>query len=168
MIAAFDAHSPAQGPARAAAVLFADYIAPAPERILSCLIAEPADYIPGVFYKRELPCILALLDQFEQMPAEMVIDGYVQLGARPGLGQYLFEALDCRIPVIGVAKSVFAGAVAERVFRGGSRRPLFVTAAGTLVGTAACSVSRMHGPHRIPTLLKQVDQIARGKAVRTK
>jgi deoxyribonuclease V len=168
MIAAFDVHYPAQGPARAAAVLFTDYSDPVPDRILSRLISEPAGYIPGAFYKRELPCILALLDQFEQMPAEMIIDGYVQLGAKPGLGRYLFEALGCRIPVIGVAKSAFTGAASEKVFRGGSRRPLYVTASGTPAETAARSVRRMHGPHRIPTLLKHVDRVARGQAVGNK
>jgi deoxyribonuclease V len=162
MIAAFDVHYPPQGPARAAAVLFANYYAPAPDSIRSCLAAVPADYVPGSFYKRELPCILALLDTFEDMPAEMIIDGYVRLGARPGLGQYVYKALNGRIPVIGVAKSAFAGVTAEKILRGGSKRPLHITAAGMPVATAARHISRMHGPYRIPTLLRLVDQIARG------
>jgi deoxyribonuclease V len=164
IIAAFDVHYPAQGRARAAAALFADFSAAAPDKTFSLLVPEPEDYIPGAFYKRELPCILALMDQFENMPSEVIIDGYVWLGAKPGLGQYLFEALDCRIPVIGVAKSAFAGAAAVKIFRGGSRRPLYITAAGMPAETAARNISRMHGPHRIPTLLRQVDLIARGKA----
>lgn len=168
MIAAFDVHYPAQGRARAAAVLFAQYDAAAPDRIMSRLIPEPAGYTPGAFYKRELPCILRLLDHFEQMPAEMIIDGYVWLGAKPGLGQHLFEALDGRIPVIGVAKSAFAGAAAQKVLRGGSQRPLYITAAGMSAETAARNINRMHGPHRMPTLLTRVDQAAREKGSRTR
>ena len=122
---------------------------------------EPASYVPGSFYKRELPCILALLDKLKQIPVEMIIDGYVWLGARSGLGQHLFEALGCRIPVIGVAKSAFPGAAAEKIYRGTSRRPLYITAAGVPIGIAAGNISRMHGPHRIPNLLKQVDQISK-------
>lgn len=168
MIAAFDVHYPAQGRARAAAVLFADYGAPAPDRILIRLISAPAVYVPGSFYKRELPCILALLDQFEQMPVEMIIDGYAWLGARPGLGHHLFETLEGRIPVVGVAKTAFAGAAAEKVFRGGSRRPLYITAAGKSAATAAGNIGRMNGPHRIPTLLGLVDQIARDRTPRAR
>ena len=162
-ISAVDVHYPGDGRAQVAAVFFADYRAQAPDKILTRLIAEPADYVPGTFYKRELPCILAVLDQLDPLPVEIIIDGYVCLGAKPGLGQHLFEALGRRIPVIGVAKSAFASAHAEKVFRGGSRRPLYITAAGMPDAAAARNISRMHGPHRIPTLLRQVDQIARGK-----
>lgn len=163
MIAAVDVHYPARGRARAAAVLFSDYAAAAPERILSRRIPAPADYVSGAFYKRELPCILALLEDFEQMPTAMIIDGYAWLGRKPGLGQHLFAALAGSIPVIGVAKSAFAGAAAQRVFRGGSRQPLYVTASGTSAEAAARDIGRMHGPHRIPTLLGLVDRIARGQ-----
>ena len=167
MIAAFDVHYPAYGRSCAAAVIFSAYSAPAPDRILTRLVPRPVGYVPGAFYKRELPCILALLDQFEQMPSEIIVDGYAWLGKRPGLGQHLFEALERRIPVIGVAKSAFAGAAAQELLRGGSRRPLYITAAGMPVETAARNISRMHGPHRIPTLIGLVDQVARGKARQT-
>jgi len=164
MIAAVDVHYHGNGRAQAAAVLFADYNACTPRRILSRLMAEPTGYVPGAFFQRELPCILALLDQLDRMPVEMVIYGYVKLGARPGLGQHLFEALGRGIPVIGVAKSAFTGATAEKVFHGRSQRPLFITAAGMPDAAAARNISQMHGPYRIPTLLRLVDQIARGKA----
>jgi deoxyribonuclease V len=163
VIAAVDVHYPGDGRAQAAAVLFADYCARVPDKIMTRLIAEPADYVPGAFYKRELPCLLAVLDQLNPMPIEIIIDGYVCLSAKPGLGQHLFNATDCRIPVIGVAKSAFAGTDAEKVFRRGSRRPLYITAAGMSAHAAADRIRRMQGPHRIPTLLRQVDQIARGK-----
>jgi len=165
MIAAFDVHYSSQGPARAAAVLFSAWEAAAPEVILSRRVPKPAEYIPGAFYKRELPCLLALLDRFETPPSVMIIDGYVRMGIRPGLGQHLFEALEGRIPVIGVAKSGFPGAAAQSLFRGGSRRPLYITAAGMQFHTAAAHIARMHGPYRMPTLLRQVDRIARGSAM---
>jgi deoxyribonuclease V len=38
---------------------------------------------------------------------------------------------------------------------------LFVTAAGIAPPRAADLVRSMHGPHRIPTLLKRTDQLAR-------
>jgi deoxyribonuclease V len=90
------------------------------------------------------------------------IDGYVMLGkGRAGLGQRLFVRLGAKIPVIGVAKSKFEGACPVVVFRAGSRRPLFVTAAGTDVGVAAEKIRSMHGSLRIPTLLRRVDRLAR-------
>ena len=164
MIAAVDVHYIGDGRAQAAAVLFTRYSAPEADIILKRLMAESSGYVPGALYKRELPCILAVMDQLERLPGEIVIDGYVWLGARPGLGQHLFAALGCRIPVIGVAKSPFKGAAAEKIFRGASQRPLYITTAGVPAATAARNISRMHGPHRIPTLLRQVDQIAREMA----
>lgn len=165
MIAAFDVHYPSQGPARAAAVLFSVWEAAEPEAILSRPVPEPADYMPGAFYKRELPCLLALLDRFEALPSVMIVDGYARMGFRPGLGLHLFEALEGRIPVIGVAKSGFPGAAAKSLFRGGSRRPLYITAAGMPLPTAAGNIARMHGPYRTPTLLRQVDRIARASSM---
>ncbi len=91
---------------------------------------------------------------------EIIIDGYVWLGKKSGLGQYLFESDDCRIPIIGVAKSRFPETSAEVLFRGTSRRPLYITAAGMDQKTASDKIRNMHGAHRISTLLKQVDPIA--------
>jgi len=50
------------------------------------------------------------------------------------------------------------------VLRGDSSRPLFVTAAGMNADGAAELVRGMHGLHRLPTLLKRADQLARGHA----
>lgn len=125
-----------------------------------------AEYEPGQFYKRELPCLLAVLNQAASPPAVVVVDGYVWLGdgTAPGLGARLFEALGTRTAVVGVAKTRFRSATAAReVFRPGSKRPLYVTAAGIASETAAQHVAAMHGPFRIPTLLKRVDQLCRGR-----
>ena len=127
-------------------------------------IPQVEPYQPGQFYKRELPCLLTVLGKLPQMPETVVIDGYVWLRDEqtPGLGGHLFAALGKAIPVIGVAKTCFLSARAARpVLRGGSLKPLFVTAAGVDVETAAQSIRSMHGPHRLPTIIKRVDQLCR-------
>ena len=107
--------------------------------------------------------VLAVLARVA-LPVEMiVVDGYVWLGAgRPGLGAKLYDALEQRTPVVGVAKTAFRGNdVALPVLRGTSLRPLFVTAVGVDPAEAAACVRGMHGDHRIPTLLARVDQMSR-------
>lgn len=131
------------------------------ERVLPVERVEP--YQPGQFYRRELPCLLAVL---ATGPAAeiIVVDGYVWLGdeSHPGLGAHLHRALDEKVAVIGVAKTSYPGAgTAREIRRGGSQKPLYITAAGIDPAIAADHVSRMHGPYRIPTLLKRVDQLCR-------
>ncbi|MBL9016016.1 MAG: endonuclease V, partial [Myxococcales bacterium] len=93
----------------------------------------------------------------------VVIDGYVWLGPdRAGLGKHLHDRIG--LPIIGVAKTSFAGAVATEVVRGESAQPLYITAIGIDEATAAANVRDMHGPFRLPTLLKRVDSLARGHA----
>ena len=162
-IAAFDVHYLRDGCA-AAAVLFSDYSDAEPTATYAQFLSGAADYIPGEFYRRELPCILTLLKQIKEALNEMVIDGYVMLGNRPGLGQHLFECFDSKIPVVGVAKSKFRGSSGAAVFRGGSIHPLYVTSAGVDLEKASERIRTMHGAHRIPTLLKRVDFLAREKA----
>jgi deoxyribonuclease V len=145
--------------ARAAAVWFEGWDATAASSEKVCLIDEVAPYEPGAFYKRELPCLLAVLAGVR--PECVVIDGYVWLGPdRSGLGAHLHQALG--VPIVGVAKTSFREAPAMSVLRGESKNPLFVTAVGMDTGAAAAAVARMHGPFRIPTLLRRVDQLARG------
>jgi len=157
MIAAFDVHYLEDGCASAAAVLFHDYRAAEPAAEYTRFIAGVSEYVPGEFYRRELPCILTLLEQFNEAPDEMVVDGYVMLGDLPGLGQHLFESFDGKIPVVGVAKSKFEGSSGAKVFRGGSKQPLYVTSAGIDLSKASERIRSMDGAHRVPTLLKLVD-----------
>jgi len=126
-------------------------------------LTDIAPYEPGAFYKRELPCLLAVLARGPAADV-VVVDGYVWLGPeRPGLGAHLYTALEKRTVVVGVAKTHFAGATdAIPVYRGSSQSPLYVTAAGVGAADAAGWVARMHGPYRIPALLKRVDRLARG------
>jgi deoxyribonuclease V len=127
-------------------------------------VSPVAPYEPGQFYRRELPCLLAVLGKIPDAVEAIVVDGYVWLADEqtPGLGGHLFQALGGTIPVIGVAKTQFRSARASQaVLRGGSQRPLYITAAGMSREAAAHHIQAMHGPHRIPTLLKRVDQICR-------
>lgn len=127
---------------------------------------EIAEYVPGEFYRRELPCIADLLAGLGDVPLScIVIDGYVWLGAeqRPGLGAHLWESLHRRVAVVGIAKTFYADTPAQaEVRRGGSERALYVSAAGLPLDTARAAVARMSGDYRIPDLLKQVDRLARG------
>jgi deoxyribonuclease V len=127
-------------------------------------LAQVDPYQPGEFYRRELPCLLAVVGKVREPLEAVVVDGYVWLDdeSRPGLGGHLYAALGNGVPVIGVAKSRFAGVrVARPVLRGSSQRPLWVTAAGIDPETAARHIAGMHGPFRLPTLLKRVDQLCR-------
>ena len=123
-----------------------------------------APYVSGEFYLRELPCILKMLDKINQKLECIIIDGYVSLGEneKPGLGIHLWNAISKMTPVIGVAKSPYAGVTnCSKIFRGESIRPLFITAVGISLDDAKECIRRMKGSHRMPTLLKNVDQLCR-------
>lgn len=147
--------------ARAACVLFNNWTdsAPAQEHTVTVQGIEP--YVPGEFYRRELPCILRVLQEVQQPLDTVVIDGYVWLGEKKGLGAHLYDALKGAVPVIGVAKTQFATATPLEVQRVPNVRPLYVTACGMDVATAARHVHSMHGPSRIPTLIKRADTLSR-------
>jgi deoxyribonuclease V len=151
------------GEAIAACVLFRLWGdgASADEKVERVTKVEP--YEPGQFYRRELPCLLAVLGRVREPVEVVVVDGYVWLrdGQAPGLGARLYEALGRSVPVIGVAKSRFLSAPAAAVTRGDSQRPLYVTAAGMDVAVAARHIQGMHGPFRVPTLLRRVDRLCR-------
>lgn len=130
-------------------------------------LPTPGAYEPGQFYKRELPCLQALLQAIsapEEQPELIVIDGYVWLGmaGEKGLGAHLSDAQGARIPVVGVAKTAYQGSpFAEHVVRGEAKKPLYVTAQGLPAADAAAHVKSMSGPYRVPTLLQQVDRLCR-------
>lgn len=127
-------------------------------------IESVAPYEPGALYKRELPCIRAVLADAPKLEL-LVIDGYATLDpqGRPGLGAHAAEALG--IPVIGVAKTPFLTAThAVEVSRGSATRPLFITTAGSITAAEAVRlVADMAGPYRIPDALARVDRLARGR-----
>ncbi len=153
-----------EGVATAACVLLRDWTDPSPALELVRRLGVAAPYRPGSFYLRELPCLLAVLSELPILPLMLVIDGYVWLGeSRPGLGAHLHEALGGKAVVIGVAKTRFLGAPAREVTRGRSRSPLLVTAVGMAVSQAASCIRRMHGPFRVPTMLRRADALSRGR-----
>jgi len=127
-----------------------------------------SDYESGAFYKRELPCILSLLKKIDLKDGDLIIvDGYVTLdnNGKIGLGDYLYEALHKKYPVIGIAKNEFASEdnMRKTIFRGESKTPLFLTAKGIDADKTKINVENMHGAYRIPTLLKKLDQLTREK-----
>ncbi|MFC6632101.1 endonuclease V [Microbulbifer taiwanensis] len=152
--------------ALAAGISFNDWQDEIHSHIYRGVISEIEDYESGSFYRRELPCILHLLKEHHLSPEIIVIDGFVHLGdeSRPGLGMHLYNALDRKVPVIGVTKSPFKKTAADtKLLRGDSARPLYITAAGMELETAKACILSIHGKHRIPTLLKQADRECRRK-----
>ncbi|TCW85638.1 endonuclease V [Burkholderia sp. SRS-46] len=123
-----------------------------------------ASYIPGKFYLRELPCIIELLKHVGHPLECVVVDGYVTLGADecPGLGMRLWQHLDGKVPVIGVAKTKFLGTPkCTEILRGDSSKPLFVTATGIDLESAKSKILKMSGKFRIPDLIKSADRLSR-------
>ena len=166
MMAFLDVDYRPDGSAVAACVSAQGFADAAPVSEHTAIVAEAEPYVPGQFYRRELPCLLAVLATLPAPPMVCVVDGYVWLGDTdtPGLGAHLFDALGGSVAVVGVAKTRFANAapVAE-VLRGESLSPLYVSAAGMPLDDAADAVRQMHGAFRLPTLLKRVDSLCRGK-----
>lgn len=166
MILAIDVHYTEQGSATAG-VAFEAWDAPAATATYVSTQSTVVEYTPGKFYERELPCIEHLLREHALAPQLIVVDGYVFLDgvARPGLGKYLFDALGGKVPVVGIAKTSFAGiGPAFEVIRGASAKPLYVTCVGADLDAVKEQVRQMHGSHRIPTLLKAADQLCRAAA----
>jgi deoxyribonuclease V len=155
-----DVHYPEGGGARVAGVGASawEQAAPSAERVVWC--DDVAAYEPGAFYRRELPALLVLLGAWGERPEVVIVDGHAWLDGRPGLGARLHEATG--IDVVGVAKKAFHGGEALPLQRGGSERPLYVSAAGGITAERARAlVASMHGPHRLPTLLKLADRLCR-------
>ncbi len=149
--------------ALAAGVLFTAWTVAKPDLEHTVKVSPIADYVSGEFYRRELPCLLKLIESVNTPITTLVIDGFVWLeeGTRKGLGAHLHDALNARIPIIGVAKTPYRSARATEVRRGKSATPLYVTSAGIDPQIAADHIQSMHGPNRIPTLIKRADFLSR-------
>ena len=169
MILAVDVQYHKDGTATVAGVLFKNFTYTDVVHTLTKKIDHVEAYEPGFFYKRELPCILSLLEEidiFEYPIKTIVIDGYVTLGSdnHDGLGMHLYNALNQSISVVGVAKTPYPEMnIQSIIYRGKSNKPLYVTVTPDLdLKKMASFISDMRGKHRIPTLLKLADQLARG------
>lgn len=144
-----------------------DWIDAVPAGTCTVIVPNCHPYVPGQFYKRELPPLLSAIRQSGHTYDVMVVDSYVWLdeAGTPGLGAHLHQALQGAIPVVGIAKTAFQGSqFALQVLRGASRRPLYVTAVGIEPAVAARQVASMHGGGRIPDLVRFADRLARAAA----
>ncbi|MGI5823483.1 MAG: endonuclease V [Dethiobacteria bacterium] len=149
--------------AQACSIVF--QIAPS-EKIISkyCIAVKTFNaYVPGEFYKRELPCLLQVYGCIKEKIDIIVVDGYTLLGGgKKGLGAYFYAALGKKIPVIGVAKTYFHGCVnCIKVYRGKSLKPLYVSSVGLDPYFAAKLIGNLQGKYRIPEVLKEVDRLSR-------
>lgn len=152
----------------ASGILFRDWTASTPEKEISVHVNNIQPYKTGFFFERELPCITALLEQVNEELSLIIIDGYVTLGkdATDGLGAYLYQKMGQAIPIIGVAKNQFYGTPQTcKLFRGESKKPLFITSLGIDIENAKSLIASMHGEFRVPTLLKAVDTICRNNII---
>lgn len=145
---------------------FNDWADSSPLFIIDSWYTEKLEpYIPGEFYKRELPCILGLLGKIKIEEFDtLLIDGLVRTTKGDGLGAKLgslFPALE----IIGVAKTKFQGAEYCEVIRGkhGTTKPLYVQALHMPNYCAGTLIKNMHGEYRIPTLLKILDKETKKK-----
>ena len=150
----------------AAGVAFRYWMDSTPSVTLTTTVSPIEAYEPGAFYKRELPCLQAVIKEYNKICSIpitcIIVDGYVWLTKdKPGLGHKLFEILPDKIPVIGVAKTSYKETDATPVYRGDSKIPLHISSDGMDVSLAAKLVQNMHGDFRLPTLLKLVDQTCR-------
>ena len=165
MILATDVHYKEDHTATAAGLLFSDWQLPQFNRVIVKEFKKVKPYVSGSFFRRELPCIMGLLNEVKESLEIIVIDGYVVLGGNcaPGLGARLHQEIHQAVPVIGVAKERYAGTPETcAVYRGASKKPLFITSVGIPLPVAKQHIKSMYGPTRIPLLLKKVDQICRG------
>ena len=174
--------------AKTVGVIFENWNDSKPLEVKEVWSHEFGPYIPGEFYKRELPCMMDLLQTIPDLKDfdAIVIDGLAHLpmvGDRKepeGLGIHLEEELIKRgiidrttnyginhVGIIGVAKSRFDAADEDngiaKLYRGTAKTPLYIdtTWFGYSSFSAAECIKAMHGPYRIPTLLKLVDTITK-------
>jgi deoxyribonuclease V len=150
--------------AKVAGVVFKNWADEESQQEYVSKIDGVADYESGNFFKRELPCIIKLITEHLLMPECIVVDGYVFLDGyfTAGLGKHLYDMLDGKVAVVGIAKKQFKGIDSNfEVYRGDSRTPLYVTAVGIDIEQAKLNILKMHGAYRLPTLIKRVDQICR-------
>lgn len=151
--------------AKVVGVLF-NWLDDKPLKIIQEVYKEIAPYQPGAFYKRELPCLLKLIEKVDTAELEaIVVDGHVYTDDNQnyGLGGKLWESLHRTTPVIGVAKSAFLDnkMTVVEVFRGTSKNPLYVSAIGCDLTYASDKILKMSGLHRIPTILKTLDKLTK-------
>jgi len=164
MLLALDVHYKEQT-SKAIGVIF-DWNDDKPVETIVEYVNEIEAYIPGEFYKRELPCLLQVIEKVNTESLEaIIIDGYVFVDneGKFGLGGMLWEALEKKVPIIGIAKTSFMTnkETVKEVFRGASKNPLFVSSIGCPLDDAAAKIGSMAGEYRMPTVLKELDRLTK-------
>lgn len=149
--------------AKSVGLIFNDWNDDQAKETVFTYVENVEEYESGAFYKRELPCILQLLEKIDLTTIQIIIiDGYVYLNddKKLGMGGYLYESLEHQIPIIGVAKHPFHNNKknVREVYRGESKNPLYVSAVGIDIIEAAEQIQHMSGTFRVPKLLKLLDQ----------
>ena len=164
MIIAIDVHYK-DNFANCVAVLF-NWEDELPQKVIVEKLEGISEYVPGEFYKRELPCILALIKKIELKEIEaLIVDGHVYTNNETyGLGGHTWEALEKKIPIIGVAKRPFHsnGDTVKEVYRGDSKNPLYVSSIGLELKKAVDYIKNMQGEFRMPTVLTELDKVTKG------
>jgi deoxyinosine 3'endonuclease (endonuclease V) len=163
---AIDAYYNNINEAKVVGLIFEDWNAIEPNKIVTTSVKDVQKYEPGKFYKRELPCIMKLLELINMEVVEVIIiDGYVYLDDinKPGLGFHLYEKLNKKYPIIGVAKTYYYNNIALKICRGQSKTPLYITSIGININDAGNNIKNMYGEYRMPKLLKLLDKETKEK-----
>ncbi len=152
--------------ANIAGITFSDWKSPIVISSKKIIKNDIETYNPEELYKKELSCLLELLQTYELSEINtIIIDGYVYADGnkKQETGAYLYEALDKKIPVIGISKikRYEYNLVTKIVFRGDSSDPLYITSVGIDEGYAAFMIKNMHGELRIPTLLQEAEKLSK-------
>ena len=136
-----------------------------PKNILVETVERVEEYIPGEFYKRELPCLLKIVEKVNLSDLEaIIVDGHVYVdNEKYGLGGRVYEHLHCQVPVIGIAKSSFYANkdMTIEIYRGKSKTPLYISSIGTDLNDVAEKIINMKGEYRMPTILKTLDNLTK-------
>lgn len=147
-----------------------------PDFIYSCHSPIESEYIPGQFYKRELPPIQKLLTEniglgwLKDNIDLIIVDGfYILWDNKPGLGKHLEDWLEdkgIKIEIMGVAKSKTrdCNTFASPCIRGknGTTNPLWTNGSDKYKNYSAV-LKNMKGEYRLPDILKLLDDITKGK-----
>jgi len=156
-------------------VLFANVESQIPIYTDTIFTKVKSKYIPGEFYKRELPGIKKILFKLKLDHPEywssinmIIVDSFITLKTEDkewdGLGKHLYNTLaeDEKKIIVGVAKSNFGECdkISELVYRGTSKTPLYVQSTNDNK-VAAMTIQMMYGKYRIPNMLKEVDKLSR-------
>ena len=142
--------------AKTVGVVFNEWNDAVPEKILISWLSSDkyGPYIPGEFYKRELPCIINLIQKNNIDLKEfdtIILDGLARLpgSCTEGLGAHLEDKIEELWPdldfydrpsIMGVAKTKFCGIEDDKgtcsVLRGSAKTPLYVNTTWHLMSSA--------------------------------